>query len=68
MKTGNFVGIIVAAAALLALSITVVMLLWNSCLVGVVAGVSEVTWLQAGGITVLVSLLTNAKLNLKYTK
>ena len=34
-----------------------VYLLWNSCLVGAVSGVNEVTWLQAWGITVLVGLL-----------
>lgn len=32
-------------------------MLWNSCLVGAVAGVNEVTWLQAWGIAVLSGLL-----------
>jgi hypothetical protein len=34
-----------------------VYLLWNGCLVGAVAGVSEVTWLQAWGLTVLCGFL-----------
>lgn len=31
--------------------------LWNGCLVGAVAGVSKVTWLQAWGISILCSFL-----------
>jgi len=34
-----------------------VMLLWNYCLVGAIAGVNEITWLQAWGILVLFGLL-----------
>lgn len=34
-----------------------VMLLWNGCLVGAVAGVNEISWLQAWGILVLFGLL-----------
>lgn len=34
-----------------------VYLLWNGCLVGAVAGVSEVTWLQAWGLSILCSFL-----------
>jgi hypothetical protein len=34
-----------------------VWLLWNYCLVGAVAGVSQITWLQAWGITVLCAFL-----------
>ena len=34
-----------------------VYLLWNGCLVGAVAGVSEVSWLQAWGLTVLCGFL-----------
>lgn len=34
-----------------------VYMLWNGCLVGAVSGVTEVTWLQAWGITVLFSFL-----------
>lgn len=34
-----------------------VMMLWNGCLVGAVAGVSEIGWLQAWGISVLTGLL-----------
>lgn len=34
-----------------------VMLLWNYCLVGAVAGVYEISWLQALGIMILCSFL-----------
>jgi len=32
-------------------------MLWNSCLVGALAGVAEIGWLQAWGIAVLSGLL-----------
>jgi hypothetical protein len=34
-----------------------VYMLWNGCLVGAIAGISEVTWLQAWGLTVLAGFL-----------
>lgn len=34
-----------------------VMLLWNYCLVGAVAGVSQIGWLQAWGIMILCAFL-----------
>ena len=34
-----------------------VYMLWNGCLVGAVAGVAEVTWLQAWGLAVLSGML-----------
>jgi hypothetical protein len=34
-----------------------VYMLWNGCLVGAVAGVAEVTWLQAWGLSILCALL-----------
>ena len=34
-----------------------VYMLWNGCLVGAVVGVSQVTWLQAWGLTVLCGFL-----------
>lgn len=34
-----------------------VMLLWNYCLVGAVAGVAEIGWMQAWGILVLCGFL-----------
>ena len=34
-----------------------VMLLWNGCAVAAVAGLSQITWLQAWGLTALCSLL-----------
>ena len=43
-----------------------VYMLWNGCLVGAIAGVSEVTWLQAWGLTVLCGFLF--KSNVSNTK
>jgi hypothetical protein len=34
-----------------------VYMLWNGCLVGAVAGVAEVTWLQAWGLSILCGFL-----------
>ena len=53
-------GLIVAIAVLVFLSFLLswpVYMLWNGCLVGAVAGVSEVTWLQAWGISLLCGIL-----------
>ena len=52
--------VVMGFAGLLALSFLLswpVYMLWNGCLVGAVAGVSEVTWLQAWGLTVLCGFL-----------
>jgi hypothetical protein len=52
--------VIIAIAGLVLLSFLLswpVYMLWNGCLVGAVAGVSEVTWLQAWGITILCGFL-----------
>jgi hypothetical protein len=51
---------VVGIAAILLLSFLLswpVYMLWNGCLVGAVAGVAEVTWLQAWGLTVLFGFL-----------
>jgi len=60
-KVAVFVGaVVLGLAGLLALSFLLswpVYMLWNGCLVGAVAGVSEVTWLQAWGLTVLCGFL-----------
>jgi hypothetical protein len=56
-------AIVIAIAGLLLLSFLLswpVYMLWNGCLVGAVAGVSEVTWLQAWGLTVLCGFLFKA--------
>ena len=42
-----------------------VYMLWNGCLVGAVSGVSEVTWLQAWGLTVLCGLLFKTTVSAK---
>jgi hypothetical protein len=49
------VGLAVCVAGLL-FSIPV-WLLWNGCIVGTVAGVGEITWLQSWGILILCGLL-----------
>ena len=40
-----------------------VYMLWNGCLVDAIAGVKQVTWLQAWGITVLCALLFTTKVS-----
>ncbi len=54
-------GILIGAITLIvAIGLIVslpVMLLWNYCLVGAIAGINEITWLQAWGILVLFGLL-----------
>jgi hypothetical protein len=53
-------AVVIGLAALLLISFLLswpVYMLWNGCLVGAVAGVSEVTWLQAWGLTVLCGFL-----------
>jgi len=42
-----------------------VYMLWNGCLVGAVAGVGQVTWLQAWGICVLCGLLFKSDITTK---
>ncbi len=60
----NFLAALTLAAGAIALLVLVsfllsypVFLLWNGCLVGAVAGVAEVTWLQAWGLAVLCGIL-----------
>ena len=53
-------AVVIAIAGHLLLSFLLswpVYMLWNGCLVGAVAGVSEVSWLQAWGITILCGFL-----------
>ena len=61
MKGLGVIGIVVGLVGLvLFLSLLFslpVMWLWNGCLVPAVAGISEVSWLQAWGLTVLFSML-----------
>jgi hypothetical protein len=42
-----------------------VYMLWNGCLVGAVTGVSEVTWFQAWGLTVLCGFLFKSNVSTK---
>jgi hypothetical protein len=53
-------AVVLGIASLVLLSFLLswpVYMLWNGCLVGAVAGVSEVTWMQAWGITILSAFL-----------
>ena len=53
-------AVVLGIVGLLALSFLLswpVYMLWNGCLVGAVAGVGEVSWLQAWGLTVLCGFL-----------
>jgi len=53
-------AVVLGLVGLLALSFLLswpVYMLWNGCLVGAVAGVGEVSWLQAWGLTVLCGFL-----------
>jgi len=61
-------AIVVGIASILLLSFLLswpVYMLWNGCLVGAVAGVSEVTWLQAWGLTVLCGFLFKSNVSTK---
>jgi len=68
-KFAVFVGaVVIAIVGLLLLSFLLswpVYMLWNGCLVGAIAGVSEVTWLQAWGITILCGFLFKTSINSK---
>jgi len=68
-KFAVFVGaVVIAIVGLLLLSFLLswpVYMLWNGCLVGAVAGVNEVTWLQAWGITILCGFLFKTSVGLK---
>ena len=56
-QVSAFFLVVIFVIALSALFAWPLMLLWNGCLVGTIAGVGEVTWLQMWGITVLFSFL-----------
>lgn len=53
----GFVGLIALAIVLSFLISYPLMLLWNICLVPAIAGVSQVSWIQMWGISILVGLL-----------
>jgi type III secretory pathway component EscS len=64
----TLVAILAGIAALLFLSFVLswpVMMLWNGCLVGAVAFVQEITWLQAWGLQFLFNLLFKASITTK---
>jgi len=56
------VGFVIALSLLFSLP---VMLLWNGCFVGAIAGVNEISWLQAWGIMVLFGLLFKSSVDTK---
>jgi hypothetical protein len=56
----KFIVILFAIAGALLVSFLFslpVMLLWNGCLADAIAGVREITWLQAWGISILTGIL-----------
>ena len=58
-------AVVLGLVGLLALSFLLswpVYMLWNGCLVGAIAGVSEVSWLQAWGLTALCGFLFKAQI------
>jgi hypothetical protein len=60
-KVSTIIGaVVLGIVGLLFLSFLLswpVYMLWNGCLVGAIAGVSEVTWLQAWGLMILSGFL-----------
>jgi hypothetical protein len=61
-------AIVIAISGLLLISFLLswpVYMLWNGCLVGAIVGVSEVTWLQAWGITILCGFLFKTNVSSK---
>ena len=60
--------VFVAIALALGLSFLIsypLMLIWNGCLVGAIAGVAEVGWLQMWGISFLISMLFKTNVTTK---
>ena len=62
---GAFITLIVGLLFLSFLLSWPVMMLWNGCLVGAVAGVANVTWLQAWGISILCGILFKSSITTK---
>ena len=42
-----------------------IMILWNNCLVGAIAGANEIGWLQAWGLSLLSGFLFKSRLSTK---
>jgi hypothetical protein len=62
----GFIGGVIAVFVLFGMLLSLpVMLLWNSCLVGAIDGVHEITWLQAWGLQVLVNIIFRLSLSTK---
>ena len=61
----TFVGLVAVALFLSFVLSWPVMMLWNGCLVGAVAFVQEITWLQAWGLQFLFNLLFKASITTK---
>ena len=59
------VGALAVVVGLSLLLAVPVWLLWNACLVGAVAGVSEVTLLQAWGLNLLAGLMFKTNITTK---
>jgi len=59
------IGVVVLVVFLGLLFSLPVMLLWNGCLVGAIAGINEISWLQAWGIMVLFGILFKTNVETK---
>ena len=68
-EISSVVGVVVLGiASVLLLSFLLswpVYMLWNGCLVDAVAGIKEVTWLQAWGLTILCGFLFKSSISKK---
>jgi len=62
---GALLAIVVLVIALGLITSFPVMLLWNGCLVDAVAGIREISWLQAWGLTVLFGILFKTSVTTK---
>ena len=62
LAIAGIVGLVIILGLLFSLP---VMLLWNACLVGAVAGINEITWLQAWGLMVLFGILFKTSVTTK---
>ena len=61
----SLVGLTLIMLVICAIYALPVMLLWNYCLVGAVAGISEIGFWQALGITILCGLLFKSNVSKK---
>ena len=65
-QTAGFIGGIIVVGVLFGLIMSLpVMWLWNGCLVSAIAGVNEITWLQAWGLLILANIFFKLSISTK---